>query len=287
MSVELAQAEIATLPAAVELLEHIESMPATATGVLSFGDDGVILLQNRRICWAVAANMHKRLTDILCQQKNPPLPRTAMEDLFRQCKEGGKPIGEALVSSGLLSEGQLRRALSAHTGEAVGRIARARRRPTGFLPHTKTGYDARFVFQAVELLASVAASQQPEVAASAHERLQQTLVAGATGFAFSRHEQLGIPMVLAVDPACELRVAEALEIGSWSTRLFDVTTFFEPGTSVASATWCSNTAIVTWRDSRVSYAAVCSSRPASTLLLSQLAKRARTHDSSTNAQVRS
>lgn len=268
--------DVASIQSAVELLQHVESLPATATGVLSFGDDGVILLQSRRICWAVAANMQKRLTDILCQQKNPPLPRAAMEALFRQCKGDGKPIGEALVSSGLLSEAQLRSALAFHSGEAVARIAHARRRPTGFLPHTKTGYDARFVFQSVELLASLCAGREPEVASEVAVRLKQTLVPGATGFAFKRDQELGLPMILAVDPACELRVKEALEIGSWSSRLFDITTYFDPSTTVASATWCARTSIVTWREDDVSYAAVCSGRPASTLLVSLLAKRTRT-----------
>lgn len=272
--------DAASIQLVSELLQHVESLPTTATGVLSFGDDGVILLQNRRICWAVAANMQKRLTDLLCQQKNPPLERAAMEALFRQCKEGGKPIGEALVSSGLLSEAQLRSALAFHSGEAIARIARARRRPTGFLPHTKTGYDARFVFQSVELLASLAASREPEMTRKAAEMLKQTLVPGATGFAFTRDQELGLPVVLAVDPACDLRVREVLEIGSWSGRLFDVTTYFDPGTTVASATWCSRTSVVTWRDGCVSYAAVCAGRPASTLLVSQLARRARSESPS-------
>jgi len=286
MTGETTNIDAAGLSEAIELLEHIESLPSTATGALSFGDDGVILLQNRRICWAVAASMPKRLTDILCQQKNPPLPRAAMEALFKQCKESGLPIGEALVSSGLLSEGELRKALAFHNGEAVSRIARARRRPTGFLPHSKTGYDARFVFQAVELLAQIAAAREPLDTHGATATLLGTLVAGATGFAFLRDGERGRPTVLAVDQACELRVSEALEIGCWSSRLFDVTSFFDPTTSVASATWCNNTSIVTWRDGRVSYAAVCSSRPASTLLVSQLAKRARANDPAVHPQVR-
>ena len=81
-------------------------------------------------------------------------------------------------------------------------IARSRRRPTGFLPHTKTGYDARFVFQAVELLASMSASREPEIAGQAAASLRETLVPGATGFAFLRDQESGQATVLAVDPAC-------------------------------------------------------------------------------------
>jgi hypothetical protein len=287
MSDALAKTDRENLKGAIELLQHVEGLPPSATGVLSFGDDGVILLQKRRVCWAVAADMHKRLTDILCQQKNPPLPRAAMETLFRQCKESGKPIGEALVSSGLLSEAQLRAALSAHNGEAIARIARARRRSTGFLPHAKTGYDPRFVFQTAELLASLVANGEPELASHAQGQLKDTLVSGATGFAFVHDRRLGLPIVTAVDPACELRVSELLELGNWSHRLFEITGLFDPSASVASATWCKATSVVTWRDAQVSYAAVCSSRPASTLLLSQLAKRTRAIDPLPSGQVAS
>jgi hypothetical protein len=271
----LSRPNTGNVQAAIELLQHVESLPATATGALSFGDDGVVLLQNRRICWAVAADMHKRLTDLLCQQRNPPLQRDAMEALFRQCKSDGKPIGEALVSSGLLSEAELRRALARHNGEAIARIARGRRRSTGFLPHTKTGYDARFVFPAVELLASLSAGLDPALAHQASTQLRETLVAGATGFAFTRDQELGLPVVVAVDQACELRVAETMAVGNWSSRLFEITALFDPSASVAAGTWCSTTGIVTWRDGLVSYVAVCSTRPASTLLMSHLAKRAR------------
>jgi hypothetical protein len=263
------------LQAAVDLLGHVEAVPGNGTGALSFGDDGVILLQNRRICWAVAADMQTRLTDLLCEQKDPPLPRHAMEALFRRCKESGTPIGEALVSGGFLSQVELRAALGRHSGEAIGRIARARTRPTGFTPHTKSGYDPRFVFGAAEALALLSAGRDGSAALLAGEHLHDTLVPGASGFAFVRDRESGTPVLLAVDPACELRVSETLEIGTWSSRIFDVTTFFDPATSVASATWCGRTSVVTWRVEQVSYVAVCVNRPASTLLVNQLAKRTR------------
>ncbi len=263
--------DAATIDATVELLEHIEGLPHGTTGVLAYGEDGVILLQNRRVCWAVAADMQRRLTDILCQQKEPPLARQEMEALFRCCKQNGTPIGEALVSSGLLSTGDLRSALTRHTGEAVGRIARLRTRPTEFTPHVKRGYDARFVFSAVELLSSLAAPRS-RISEQARLHLGAILVPNASGVAFVRDAELRAPLVVAVDAACELLVSDVREMGSWSHQLFDVTSYFDQTTSIVSASWSGAVSIVTWRQREVWYVAICRTRLASTLLLSQLAK---------------
>jgi hypothetical protein len=262
----------ARLGSVIELLQQVEALPSGATGALSYGELGAILVQNKRICWAVAAQMPKRLTDILCTQKEPPLPRDEMERLFRRCKEHNRPIGEALVSGGLLSEEQLRSALRRHNGEAISLLAAGQPRAGKFVPHAKTGYDPRFVFTTADLLASQ--SGKRTLSGLAQEQLDDALGPDTNGFAFVRDEGSGGPVLLAVNASCELRVAEALEIGAWASRLFDVTTFFDPSTQVASATWCASTSLVTWRAVGVHFAVLCSSRPASTLLINQLARHA-------------
>jgi hypothetical protein len=262
------------LNAVIELLQSVEQLPQGSTGALTFGEDGVILVQNKRICWALSSDMRERLTDILCQQRKPPLSRETVEELFRRCKVNGTPIGEALVSGGHLSQEELRCALMRHNGEAIGRIARVRRAPTKFLPHVKMSYDARFVFSSVELFAVISASGATTLVGAATQHLASTLVPGSTGFAFVRDHERGLPVLLATDPGCELAISEALEIGDWSNRVFDVTTFFDQSTSVVSAAWCKSTSVVSWcAEGSIRCAAVCASRPASTLLVTQLARR--------------
>jgi len=135
------------------LLAYIDDLPAGATGALHFGDQGVILLESRKVCWAVARSMRIRLTDILRNQSTPPLPRERVEQIYRRCKESGTPIGEALVASGLATEAGLRAALFKHNGEAIVALAQSGIVPDAFVPHLKTGYDPKFSFTSCEVLA--------------------------------------------------------------------------------------------------------------------------------------
>ena len=108
------------LTATVDLLEHVEGLPPGSTGILGF-DDGVILVDGGRICWARAPDMREHLPDLPCELTHPPLSRGLVEDTFRRCKEEGTPLGETLVKSGLVSESGLRTALSRHNAEAIAR----------------------------------------------------------------------------------------------------------------------------------------------------------------------
>ena len=143
------------------LLGYIDDLPAGATGALSFGSHGVILLQNRKICWAMEHSMRLRLTDILRNQSTPPVSREAVEQIYRKCKTTGTPIGEALVASGLASEVGLRAALFKHNGEALVALARAGAAPDDWVTHTKPGYDQKYSFSACEMLAMLGAVDDP------------------------------------------------------------------------------------------------------------------------------
>lgn len=262
------------LSSTVQLLQHVEALPHGATGALAFGEDGVILVENKRVCWAVANDMKQRLTDILCQQQEPPLPRGELEELVRRCKQQGTPVGEALVASGIVSESALRSALERHTCEAIVRLAQGNlSAPPRFARHTKHGYDPRFVFTTAELLASLSGKRRNQLAEQARAHLSCTLVPDASGFAFLREVRSQQPVIIAVGKCCELAASATLDIASWAMSTFDVAGFVDPGTYLVSATWCSRVTLLAWRDADISYAAICTSRAASAMLLSTLAHR--------------
>lgn len=261
------------LSSTVQLLQHVEALPSGATGALSFGEQGVILIENKRICWAVASDMKQRLTDILCQQTTPPLPRSAVEELVRRCKQDGKPVGEALVESGFVSEVELRAALERHTCEAIVRLAQSNVTPTRFLRHTRHGYDPRFVFSTAELLASLSGTRRTQLGIHARAHLASVLVPDAGGFAYLLDPRSRRPVIIAVDRGCDLAVSAALEIASWASGVFDLASFVDDETHIVTATWCARIQLLAWRQGDVCYAAVCSSRAASALLLSQVGRR--------------
>ena len=52
------------IAAVLRLLELIDDLPRGATGAVHFGDAGMILVESKKICWAVARDMRLRLTEI-------------------------------------------------------------------------------------------------------------------------------------------------------------------------------------------------------------------------------
>jgi hypothetical protein len=261
------------LASAVEVLESVEGLPTGSTGALRFDDEGVVLVDGARICWALARNMRERLTDILCKDPRRPIARGLVEDVFRRAKESGTPLGESLVASGLISVSGLRAALLRHNAEAIACLAQARKRPTVFSTHGGGRYDPRFAFGTTELLAEISRAGNRARAKEASQWLDDVNVQDAVGVAFVRDIEGAGPAIIAVDGGCSLRVGETLEVCGWVSGLFDVTVLFDSRTALISACWRGTTGVVAWRIGDVSYAAMCSSRPASALLLNRLASR--------------
>jgi hypothetical protein len=262
-----------TIAAALRLFTFVDELPAGATGVLQFGEEGVILLESRKICWAVARTMRVRLTDILRNQSTPPMPREAVEDIYRQCKESGTPIGEALVKGGLVSEAGLRSALFKHNGEAIVQLAQSGAVPDGFVAHARTGYDPKYSFSPGEILAMLGSKDDPARATAAQLELTETLVPDSTGAAFARTNAGAGAAVIAVDRACDVPVNDLVAVCNWTAGLFDVAQTFDSDACVARANWGSRTALVAWRGSNVGYVGLCSSRAAAARLIGRLGQR--------------
>ncbi len=262
------------LVAAVQrLLSFIDDLPAHATGALHFGEHGVILVQQRKICWAVARSMRIRLTDILRNQTTPPVPREHVEQIYRRCKENGTPIGEALVASGLASEAGLRAALFKHNGEAIVALARSGLGPDQFIAHSKTGYDPKYSFTCCEVLAMLGSFDDPARAAAAQLELNGTLVTDSYGAAFSRGAAASGALLIAVGGGCDLPLIDLLGLCNWATGLFDVATTFDSEVFCARASWPGNAGLVTWRSSDVGYVGLCTSRAAAARLVSRISER--------------
>ena len=259
----------------LRLLAFVDELPSGATGALSFGEHGLILLESRKICWAVSRSMRLRLTDILRNQSTPPLPREAVEEICRQAKESGTPIGEALVNGGLVSEVGLRVALFKHNGEAIAHLAASGIPPVGFVSHTRTGYDPRFSFSPCEVLAMLGSIDDPARARAAQLELDDTLVQDSFGAAFVRGELVSGALVIAVDRQCDVPVYDLVEICNWTSGLFDVTHTYDPEASIARATWGGNLALVAWRAKDIGYLGLCSSRAAAARLVSRLESASR------------
>lgn len=255
------------------LLGYIDDLPAGATGALNFGAHGVILLQNRKICWAMEHSMRLRLTDILRNQSTPPVSRETVEQIYRKCKVTGTPIGEALVASGLATEAGLRAALFKHNGEALVALARAGAAPDDWVTHTKPGYDPKYSFSPCEMLAMLGAVDDPARATAAQLELSGMLVPESVGAAFTRSADASGALVIAVDRNCDFAVADLVGVCNWVAGLFDVAQTFDHEVFAARANFGEQAGLVTWRLADVGYVGLCASRAAAARLVSRLSER--------------
>lgn len=263
-------AEPGVIGATAALLAHIEELPRHATGALRFGHEGLVLLESRQVCWAVAAGMSERLTELLAQQRNPPIERARIEECLRECRERGVPVGEALLAAGHVTERGLRTALFRQSTEAIAHIARTGTRSDAFVPHERARYDARFVFPTAEILAFLGARRHLALAAAARSELLGALGPDTAGLAFVRDEGESQPTVVSVIGAASLRVVDILDVCGWAAGVFDVATALDPELEISLSTWDGGVAVVSWRHGEAQLVALCPTRAASATLVARL-----------------
>ena len=164
----------------IDALTLAEGAPADASGLVQFGDAGAMLVENRRICWVVAAGLQRRLTDLLAGEAR--LQGIDLDEIHVQAQLQNRPLGQLLVQDNLLHAAALDRALRRHSAESL-RILAADAAPLAWRPHQGPGYAPRFtylpedvLFDVVELelgalreagIATLARCDSPEVAAAA------------------------------------------------------------------------------------------------------------------------
>jgi hypothetical protein len=253
---------------AADLLASVETLAPDAVGILQYGGSGNVLVESRAICWAYATGMKRRLSTLLRQQRSPPLELSFIEEALEECKRNRRPLGEALLATGHISEEGLRMALFSHVVEAVARIVQSGTGCAGFIPHDGATYDPRFVFSTAEILVALGARRDRAQAAAAKRGLRTTLVPGSRGLAFVR-DDIG-PVAIAVEGTPALRVPEILDMCGWASSLFDVSSVFDDDVRIATGSGHDSNAVVTWRAGDTQFVAVCESRAASALLMARI-----------------
>jgi len=140
-----------------------------------------VLLEEGRICWAVASGMRRRLTDLLLETAPRPLERNELERIYRDCKGRNVPLGEELVRLGVVPPSGLRDALAQHTSEAIVRVGEADAVTFGWVAHRAPGYSPKFTFETLDIALRVADKVYPAAATEGRRVLQQS---GLPGIAF-------------------------------------------------------------------------------------------------------
>jgi hypothetical protein len=233
--------------AVLPLIEGIESLSTSSTGAFVFGSPGrpvgTILIEQGRICWAAAAKLGYRLTDIL----------------------------RSLVANGLLSSDGLRDALRQHTAEAILCLSQGGEEPS-WVSHRRQRYDARFTFSPAEVLASAGAACLPELAEHARREVLATLRPESSAVAFT-----WVGLSAALFPICEVRsqalsARETVELGLWATRMLELPLMHRSVPKLVVTFGAKGDALVAWISEGIVYVVICQN-PSS--LAHVLGKRAR------------
>lgn len=266
-------------PAAVlPLLERIERLPEDATGALMLGtgshNQGIVLIERGRICWAVASDMKRRLVDLLRHQAEPTLTKASLESVYNDCRSSNKPLGECLVESGLITERGLWRALRQHNAEAIAVIA-AKLLPSDieFQHHKHHRYDARFTYSTTEVLVTLGALCDQSIATLARIELKRCVPEGGRGAAYTRdRDGAGIIPIGEVGTS-DLSSEAFMDIGAWAISTLDVAEAVTSEVRALTGTTPEGQSIVAWSESGVIYIVLCPTLRSYARLVSSLARR--------------
>jgi hypothetical protein len=194
------------------VLEEVDGLSSDESGELCFGAHGSILVESKRICWARAATMTRRLTDTLRKQRNPPLGHRDIARVVESCRGSGDRIGEALVKSGLVTAAGLRAALYFNAVDAILELSRAEARLSDFVPHGGGRHDPEYVFSTGEILSAALGRSDPALQVLLRGHLARVLGPTVSGLAAVRASRVAPALPIAAQEPLPLGVRRLLEL---------------------------------------------------------------------------
>lgn len=262
------------------VLERVEALPAAGSGALVVGrtragrsgangkpaapePDGILFIEERRICWTTAAGMGPRFRDILRIHSRVPLVHGEIAELCARCRIEHLPVCETLVREGFLAPTELRAALEQHTAESLLAIAAAHG-ATGDWPATwigrgTRGFDPTYSFTATEILAAVGAALASPMAVPSADALEQIAGSGASAIAFTREGASELPTIVGATEGGDLRIEDLTELTEWAAAALGATAGWSSAVTQAYVRSAAAGGAVAWRAGETTFAAVCPS----------------------------
>jgi hypothetical protein len=240
---------------AFDVSGFIDDLPEEAAGELVVRDRrgetaGVVFVEGRRVCWAAARGLSRRLSDLLAAPAR--LDAAAMEALVMACKKAHTPLGELLVRDGKITAEQLRAALLKHTVESL-HVLCAPACTAAWLPKVQGGYCSRFTFTTSEILAQTFACGCAPLAEASGAELAAHFGEGDWAAAFVRAPDRATPVPIAVYGPPPERLTVLLRLGSWAASALDVSSVLGDDAPLVAAL-VDDGALVAWRSAPVIFA---------------------------------
>lgn len=230
MTVEVASrrsvARYVSLETTEDLCAFVDELDHGSAGQLVFATErtrGTVYVEDARICWAAAEGLSGRLTELLVAKAT--VDSDEMETLYRRCKSERTPLGEYLVSSGIVSGGDLRAALARHTVESIRALA-CSGGVAAWCPRPRGGYSARFTFGTSEVLTRAGAASDEARSTRAAEELEECFSEGEWACALVRDASRAAPSPIALhgDPPPAAR--DLTRMAKWAVSSLDMAEAF-------------------------------------------------------------
>ncbi len=214
---------VPTVAALCELVDDLDGPAGGAVGQLVFTGErllnGAVFVEGGRICWAAASGLSRRLTQLLVFSSG--VDEVTMEGHFRACSQRGVPLGEHLVSAGIISADDFRHALLIHTAESLNRLCEEGARAI-WVPRDGGGYSPRFTFTSAELLARSRGLLHPMLSRELSDELDVCFREGEWAVAFVRNATSAAPDPVAVRGDWYPSAKMLGRIGKWAASSLDV-----------------------------------------------------------------
>jgi len=258
-------------------LIDVESVPRATVGalVVERGSKrlGAVLIERGRICWAVAAQMPRHLSHLLISRAEG-LDEARLALAYDACRSDGRPFGEGLVESGLISAEGLRHALVDHTIDGLAALASERRGTTQrWLSREERSYDPRFTFSTVELAATAGAREHGDAAERSRSTLSAALPVGVHGAGVYRGDDVARPLLVTHTGLDGEALTSVESLCRWGISTLDLCTVFTDRTTFATATLSSGSTRVAWCERDLVHVAVCRDTAAMAKLFRRLNRK--------------
>ncbi|MET0793187.1 MAG: hypothetical protein ABW061_16825 [Polyangiaceae bacterium] len=225
---------------------------------------GAILADSGRVCWARSASQRARMSDLLLSDPGQPLTREVLEQAVRACREHRRPLGEYLLTLGLVDAPTLRSALLRHTCEAMLDLAHEDTQ-WEWLEHRGPGYNAALTFSPADVLSGVHALRVPDLDLELNARLRSRILRGQRAFVVSSN-QGERTLVTHVD-CDDLALDTLFDLAARACELSQLSSVVAARGAVAV---CGDFAYVVWQEDRLLHVIIDGDDMAFSRLVSQL-----------------
>lgn len=142
------------------------------------GGEGVVLMEAGRICWANHERVGRLSEEI---ELRHGVPRTAIEQVIRHCRDQHQPFAASLVAHGYLTAPQLTAVLRDRTCRSILLLVKSRVRDCEWLPHQAGGYAPGTTISVAQAACHCVATVKGLAAELLEAALEDLLAGDATG----------------------------------------------------------------------------------------------------------